>query len=104
MVLIVIITELLIVMRFDLEVITKPLPPKIALLWLTFGTLCIMWTIWQFGYRGKIRWGFGGQPLHSQDSGVSLESEYPQNLSDSSLDLGTAVTFSIKDFVDKKDE
>ncbi|GAU97853.1 hypothetical protein RvY_09082 [Ramazzottius varieornatus] len=104
MVLIVIITELLIVMRFDLELITKPLPSMIALLWLTFGTLCIMWTIWQFGYRGKIRWGFGGQPLHSQDSGVSLEPEYPQNSSDSSLDWGTAVTFSIKDFVDKKDE
>lgn len=91
-------------MRFDLDVITKPLPPTIALLWLTFLVGCVMWTLWQFGYRGKIRWGFGGQPLRSQDSGVSLESDFAQSSLDSSVDLGTAVTFSIKDFVDKKEE
>lgn len=44
----IIMTEVLIVLKFDWETVTKPFPPKIALCWEIFGGCLLTWTVWQF--------------------------------------------------------
>lgn len=47
----IIITEVLICLKFDWETVTKPFPPDIALYWSIFGAALLLWTIWQFCIR-----------------------------------------------------
>lgn len=51
----IIITELLITVKFDWELITKPLPPTITVCWIIgFGVL-VAWTVWHF-YLQRLLW------------------------------------------------
>lgn len=51
----IIITELLIIVKFDLEVITKPLPKPILTFWIGAIILLILWTLWRFVLRNTIQ-------------------------------------------------
>ena len=44
----IILTEVLICLKFDWETVTKPFPPDIALYWTIGGALLSLWTVWQF--------------------------------------------------------
>lgn len=44
----IVVTEFLIVAKFDWETITKPLPQNIAIFWIVCLTLLVLWTIWNF--------------------------------------------------------
>jgi phosphatidylserine synthase 2 len=52
----IIITEVLIVLKFDWETVSKPLPPKIALFWAFFIGCLVLWTIWQFYLKPLLHW------------------------------------------------
>lgn len=52
----IIITELLIVLKFDWETVSKPFPPKIALFWALFISCLVLWTIWQFYLKPLLHW------------------------------------------------
>jgi phosphatidylserine synthase 2 len=41
-------TEVLIVLKFDWETVSKPLPPMIAKCWIVFFSGLFLWTFWQF--------------------------------------------------------
>ncbi|XP_055335120.1 phosphatidylserine synthase 2-like [Paramacrobiotus metropolitanus] len=107
LVLAVIITELLIVLRFDWDLVTKPLPSRIAACWLLFFACVIIWTWWKFFYRNTLRLGFGGRPSHD-DSGVDVSSLGISNVIGSisddlcAADEGSTVSFSLKDLLEKK--
>lgn len=51
----IIITELLIIVKFDLEVITKPLPKHILTFWVGAIILLVLWTLWRFVLRNTIQ-------------------------------------------------
>lgn len=48
MIIAIIITEFLIVVKFDFETISKPLPPHVAYFWILGLLSLIIWTIWKF--------------------------------------------------------
>ena len=52
----IIITEILIVLKFDWETSTKPLPPDVAFWWKVFGTLLLLYTIWNFYVKPLLHW------------------------------------------------
>jgi phosphatidylserine synthase 2 len=47
----IIITELLIVLKFDWDTIAKPFPTKIAACWIVFISSLALWTLWQFYFK-----------------------------------------------------
>ena len=49
------ITELLIVLKFDWETATKPLPFKVAVCWGVFISGLMLWTIWNFGIKPSLQ-------------------------------------------------
>lgn len=101
MILVIIITELLIVMRFDFHVITIPLPRSVALSWLLFISCLIVWTIWQFFYRGKMRVGFGTM----EDSGVGLAEfaeQHQVHPVESPCEEGSTMSFRMDDLAKDK--
>uniref|UniRef100_A0A834RB05 Phosphatidylserine synthase n=1 Tax=Sarcoptes scabiei TaxID=52283 RepID=A0A834RB05_SARSC len=51
----VIITELLIILKFDYNVITKPLPQHIFYLWIGAFMILVAWTIWRFLLKNTIQ-------------------------------------------------
>ncbi len=54
LVVIIVFTELMIVLKFDWETVTRPFPPHVSLFWLLF-TICIVaWTIWHFYIKRAI--------------------------------------------------
>ena len=53
----IIITEVLIVLKFDWETVTKPLPFHITLFWITFVIGLVLWTIYHFWFKRLIHWG-----------------------------------------------
>lgn len=48
MIIAIIITEFLIVVKFDFVTISKPLPPHVAVFWILGLITLIVWTIWKF--------------------------------------------------------
>ena len=52
----IIITEILIILKFDWETSTKPLPPDVAFWWKVFGTLLLVYTIWNFYVNPLLHW------------------------------------------------
>jgi phosphatidylserine synthase 2 len=53
----IVITEVLIVFKFDWETVTKPLPFSIVLVWTSIGTALVLWTLYQFWFKRFILWG-----------------------------------------------
>jgi len=53
----IVITEVLIVCKFDWKTITKPLPFHIVLVWTSITTGIFVWTIYQFWFKKFIIWG-----------------------------------------------
>jgi phosphatidylserine synthase 2 len=53
----ILITEVLIVCKFDWETVTKPLPFPIVLLWTTIALGLVLWTLYQFWFKRFILWG-----------------------------------------------
>ena len=53
----IVITEVLIVLKFDWETVTKPLPFYIGLLWITIAVGIVLWTVYQFWFKRFILWG-----------------------------------------------
>jgi len=53
----IVITEVLIVCKFDWETVTKPLPFPIVLLWTSIAIGIVLWTIYQFWFKRFILWG-----------------------------------------------
>lgn len=51
----IIITELLIILKFDFAVVTKPLPKHIFLFWVGAIILLVLWTLWRFVLRNFIQ-------------------------------------------------
>nr|XP_027199856.1 phosphatidylserine synthase 2-like [Dermatophagoides pteronyssinus] len=51
----IIITELLIILKFDFEVITKPLPKHIRYSWIGAIIILAVWTIWRFLLKNTIQ-------------------------------------------------
>lgn len=47
----IIMTELLICLKFDWETVTKPFPPEVAFWWYIFLSALVTWTIGQFLIR-----------------------------------------------------
>ena len=52
----IIITEVLIVFKFDWETVTKPFPRHIAISWTIFLTGLFLWTVWQFWIKPFLNW------------------------------------------------
>ena len=52
----IIITEVLIVFKFDSATATKPLPFHIVLVWASIATAVVVWTIYQFWFKRFIFW------------------------------------------------
>ena len=53
----IVITEVLIVCKFDWHTITKPLPSHIVIVWISIGIGLVIWTIYQFWFKRFILWG-----------------------------------------------
>lgn len=53
----IIITEVLIVVKFDWNTVTKPLPFHIVLVWATIASAIVLWTIYHFWFKRFILWG-----------------------------------------------
>ncbi|CAF0783183.1 unnamed protein product [Adineta steineri] len=53
----IVITEVLIVFKFDWETVTLPLPFHIVLVWVTIASATILWTLYQFWFKRFILWG-----------------------------------------------
>ena len=53
----IIVTEVLIVFKFDYETVTKPLPFHIVVVWSTIAIAVVLWTIYQFWFKRFILWG-----------------------------------------------
>jgi phosphatidylserine synthase 2 len=53
----IVITEVLIVCKFDWETVTKPLPFHIVLVWTSIVIGIVVWTIYQFWFKRFILWG-----------------------------------------------
>lgn len=51
----IIITELLIILKFDFEVVTKPLPSHICYFWLGAIAILLAWTVWRFFLKNTIK-------------------------------------------------
>jgi len=47
----IIVTEVLIVLKFDWDTVTKPFPPEVAFWWYLFIGALVLWTVWQFFLR-----------------------------------------------------
>ena len=55
MIVTVIITELLITLKFDWDTITKPLPPHVFMFWIVAASGLVLWTVWHF-YLQHLLW------------------------------------------------
>lgn len=44
----ILLTEILIILKFDWPLVTKPFPRHIAIFWIATAALLVSWTIWQF--------------------------------------------------------
>lgn len=62
------ISETLISVKFQFEVITKPLPRPIATAWLIFFLVLVLWTIWRFCIWSPTRWHSSSHPADLQDT------------------------------------
>ncbi|OQV12010.1 Phosphatidylserine synthase 2 [Hypsibius exemplaris] len=105
MVLAIIITELLIVMRFDWETITKPLPLNVTYSWLAFLGVSALWPVYKFGYRGKLRVGLGDRSVTDSKEGPSSDDLglADRLLTADDAEEGASVSFRVRDLVKKKD-
>ena len=48
MIVCIVFTEVLIVLKYDWDTVTKPLPMHISVFWIVFISVLVLWTIWQF--------------------------------------------------------
>jgi hypothetical protein len=71
------VTEILITLKFDWELITKPLPRHIGLAWIIGLVVLLMWTLWHF-YLQRLLWhtesklqNTDGQPEHTNNNKIS---------------------------------
>lgn len=56
MVVIIVLTEVLIVLKFDWDTVTRPFPLHVTIFWILF-TICIVgWTIWHFFIKRALHW------------------------------------------------
>ena len=53
----IVITEVLIVCKFDWQTVTKPLPFHIVVVWVSIAVGVVIWTIYQFWFKRFILWG-----------------------------------------------
>ena len=54
LVVIIVLTEFLIVLKFDWETVTQPFPLHVTLFWLLFTICLVTWTIWHFFIKRAI--------------------------------------------------
>ena len=47
-------TETLIILKFDWDLVTRPLPHHIATMWAVIGAGLVIWTIWYFLVKPKL--------------------------------------------------
>ncbi|CAF1529748.1 unnamed protein product, partial [Didymodactylos carnosus] len=81
----IIITEVLIVLKFGWNIVTLPFPFHITVLWLTIIILLFLWTVYQFWFKKLIHWH------HRRSSApvIQLQSETEQSTNYSSDDNST---------------
>ncbi len=53
---VIIFTEVLIVLKFDWETVTKPFPLHVTIFWIGFLFVLFAWTVWHFYIKQFIRW------------------------------------------------
>ena len=90
--------------KFDWEVITKPLPAHIAYCWIAFLGITAVWTWWKFFYRSNVRLGFGDRKSLVDDSGIELpgllNSSIIGSVGNELCEEGSSVSFRLADLVD----
>jgi hypothetical protein len=53
---VIVFTELLIVLKFAWDIVTKPLPTHMVIFWTGFLTIIVLWTIWHFYIKAFLHW------------------------------------------------
>jgi phosphatidylserine synthase 2 len=56
MVVIIVLTEVLIVLKFDWETVTRPFPMHVTIFWIVFASSLVGWTIWHFYVKRYLNW------------------------------------------------
>ncbi|ELU10107.1 hypothetical protein CAPTEDRAFT_93305 [Capitella teleta] len=74
----IIVTELLVELKFDWDTMTQPLPQHMAVLWVAGLVLLLLWTVWHF-YLQRLLW-HADQKLESKKNGEKSVSPRPSNL------------------------
>ena len=70
----IILTEVLITVKFDWETITQPLPQHVSTMWIVGVALLIIWTVWHF-YINRLFW-HTEQKLVKSKSGGAINGNY----------------------------